>query len=181
TSARFDRCHFNDFSFEHAILENAQIADCYMYRVHFGYADARDARFSRINMIMPEGVARPDRRCRIGEFHLSFAEAILNNAVFEWCDLEGAPFAPIRGMNVTIADCHLYAASFDWNRVNVINRMSVQSTQTLAGIYQRCTGMSPPQAPVALRSAQNLPAKPATRAINLPTDVSNAAPSHRVS
>ncbi|WP_185733886.1 pentapeptide repeat-containing protein, partial [Burkholderia sp. Bp8986] len=26
TSARFDRCHFNDFSFEHAILENAQIA-----------------------------------------------------------------------------------------------------------------------------------------------------------
>ncbi|RQS43152.1 pentapeptide repeat-containing protein, partial [Burkholderia sp. Bp8986] len=181
TSARFDRCHFNDFSFEHAILENAQIADCYMYRVHFGYADARDARFSRINMIMPEGVARPDRSRRIGEFHLSFAEAILNNAVFEWCDIERAAFAPIRGMNVTFDHNHDYACSFDWKRVNVIERLSVQhSYETLAGIYQRRTGMPPPPAPVALRSAKGAPVQPAL-AIDLPADVSNVVPSHRAS
>ncbi|MFM0610145.1 pentapeptide repeat-containing protein, partial [Paraburkholderia sediminicola] len=177
TAARFDRCYFTHFSFESSMLENAQFSDCYMYYVAFGYADAREARFSRINLVMPEGVALPPERARgaIGHWML-FTETILHNAVFEWCDLEDTHFSPFRGNKVTFDACHLYAASTPYRLAVITTEMRLGPWYPLAKAYERRNPGKQLLAPVPRPLAQiDFPGQTkAARAI--PCDLGAAGP-----
>ncbi|MFM0610289.1 pentapeptide repeat-containing protein, partial [Paraburkholderia sediminicola] len=178
TAARFDRCYFAYFSFENSMLENAQFSDCYMFYVGFGYADAREARFSRINLVMPEGVALPDRTRTVGGrgHWMLFTETILHNAVFEWCDLEDTHFSPFRGNKVTFDACHLYAASTPYRLAEITRELRLGPDVPLANAYERRNPGKQPPAPVPRPLAQiDFPGQTkAARAI--PGDLGAAGP-----